>query len=336
MTFDELIRQHQPDWERLTVLLQRIERGQLRALSEAELIEFGRLYRVTTSDLAVAQRDFPHHPLALYLNQLVGRAHPVVYRGDPIVVRQVKEFYRRGFPQLYREVAPFIFAAAILFFGTAILFYFVTLANPDAARYILSPRTIAEIKSGTPWWKDLNDANQIGASVIMFNNLRIAFLAFAGGMLLALLTIYILITNGLAFSAILALAQLSGHAPPLWEFVIGHGVLELSEITMAGGSGLMLAYAVLQPGLLSRRDALAVAAQKSIRLLLGSAPLLVIAGAIEGFISPSDVIPAPLKFAIGIASGILLYSYLMLAGRAPAHSRRRKFFSLTRFKKIAS
>jgi uncharacterized membrane protein SpoIIM required for sporulation len=102
----------------------------------------------------------------------------------------------------------------------------------------------------------------------------------------------------------------------LWEFVIGHGVLELSELTMAGGSGLMLGYAVLQPGLLSRRNALAEAARKSVKLLLGSVPLLVIAGTIEGLISPSDV-PIWLKFGIGIASGILLYGYLFLAGKQP-------------------
>src|SRR5713226_3128745 len=133
MTPDELINNRKADWERLAALLKRVQRGPISALSESELVALGQLYRATTSDLALAQRDFPRHDLMLYLNQLVGRAHPFVYRGDPIVVRQLKEFYLRGFPRLYREVAPFIFVAALLFFGTGIVFYFVTLANPDAA-----------------------------------------------------------------------------------------------------------------------------------------------------------------------------------------------------------
>ena len=194
------------------------------------------------------------------------------------------------------------------------LFYFVTLASPDAADYVLSPRLIAYIKSGHLWFKDSNTAGVTEATFIMSNNIRVAFFAFAGGMLLSLFTIYVLVSNGLILGGVIALMQVYGHAAPLWEFVIGHGVLELSEITMAGGSGLMLGYAVLQPGLLSRRNSLVLAAQKSVRLLLGSVPLLVVAGIIEGLVSPTDA-PAWIKYAIGITTGVVLYGYLLLAGR---------------------
>ncbi|MCA1553804.1 MAG: stage II sporulation protein M, partial [Chloroflexi bacterium] len=128
----------------------------------------------------------------------------------------------------------------------------------------------------------------------------------------------VLVSNGLLLGAVFALMQVYGHAAPLWEFVVGHGVLEISEITMAGGSGLLLGYAMLQPGLLSRQNALMLAAQKSVRLLLGSVPLLVVAGTIEGLLSPSDA-PAWIKYAVGIGSGVLLYGYLLLVGRRSSH-----------------
>ena len=64
-----------------------------------------------------------------------------------------------------------------------------------------------------------------------------------------------------------------------------------------------------------RRDALAQAAQKSVYLLLGAVPWLVVAGTIEGFISPNEEIASPIKWGVGIGSGILLYGYLLLAGR---------------------
>jgi uncharacterized membrane protein SpoIIM required for sporulation len=104
----------------------------------------------------------------------------------------------------------------------------------------------------------------------------------------------------------------------LAEFVIGHGVLELNEIVMAGASGLRVGYALLRPGLHSRKNALVQASQQAVKLMLGSAPLLVIAGLIEAFISPSDVIPLTAKIAVGAGSGILLYGYLALAGRKQA------------------
>jgi uncharacterized membrane protein SpoIIM required for sporulation len=314
MTPDELIAQRTTDWERLSTLAHRAQRGRLGALSENELIELGQLYRAATSDLALVRRDFPRHNVTRYLNQLVGQAHPLIYRGEPLIARRLGDFFAREFPQTYRELAPFILTATFLFFGFALLAYQIALVNPDAANYILSPGAISQIQSGKQWWKELNSMNEIGSALIMTNNLRVAFFAFAGGMLLGLFTLYILIFNGLHLGMVFGLLQFYGHAAPLAEFVIAHGVLELSEITMAGGSGLMLGYAVLQPGLLSRKDALVVAAQKSIRLLLGSAPLLVIAGIIEGIISPSDA-PASIKYAIGIASGIVLYAYLFFAGR---------------------
>jgi uncharacterized membrane protein SpoIIM required for sporulation len=314
MTPDELITQRKPVWERLTTILQSIERRGLSALSEAELTQLGELYRSLTADLALAQRDFPQHSLTLYLNQLVGRTHPLIYHGETFAPRRLFEYYARDLPRLYRELAPFIGAAALLLFGTALISYAVVLVNPDAATFVLPPQTISTIESGTAWWKDLNGINAMGSTFVMTNNLRVAFFSFAGGMLAGLVTLYTLVSNGLALGMTMGLMQVFGYAAPLWEFVVGHGVLELSEITMAGGSGLLIGYAILQPGLLSRKDALVVATNKSVRLLLATAPLLVVAGTIEGMISPSNA-PAALKYAIGITSGILLYGYLLLGGR---------------------
>lgn len=316
MQFEQLVRRRKRAWERLEILLKRIERDQVGALSQAELIEFGQLYRSATSDLAIAQRDFPQQQVTLYLNQLVGRVHPIVYRGEPLVWRRLLNFYRHGLPQLYRSVLPFIAASALLLFGPALLGFLVLRLNPDAAPYVFSPALIDLIKSGTPWWKDLNNGNEIGSAFIMTNNLRVSFLAYTGGMTFGLLTFYILVVNGVHIGAVLGLLESYGNAAPLWEFIAGHGVLELSEITIAGGAGLMLAYALLRPGLHSRRDALSIAAQKSVLLLLGTAPILVIAGIIEGMVSPSDSIPAWFKFGVALVTGILLYGYLFLVGRA--------------------
>ncbi len=316
MTPDELVRSRKADWERLTSFADRARGSRLAGLAESELLELGRLYRSATSDLAIAQRDFPQHDVARYLNQLVGTTHGLVYGGEPLILKRLKRFYWNDLPALYWAQSRYIGLSALLFLGSAVVTFFAIAAFPEAAPVIMTPDIIEKVRSGEKWWKELNEANQVGASVIMTNNLRVAFMAFAGGMLLGALTVYILIANGISIGGIFGLLQANGNAQPLAEFVIGHGVLEIIEIIIAGGCGLMLGHALLQPGLLTRANALSLAAQKSIKLLLGSAPLLVIAGLIEGFISPSDTIPWAVKIAIGIGSGLALLAYLIVRGRA--------------------
>ena len=311
----DLTRLRKTDWETLSALMTKTGRKQLRRLSETELSELGRLYRAATSDLAIAQRDFPQHELAQYLNQLVGNAHALVYRGEPLILRRIKAFYLSEFPRLYRSLAPFIGISTLLFFAPALLCYSILLMWPEAAKYLISESLISYCKDGTQWWKDLNTANQVGAAAIMTNNLRVSFLAFAGGLPFGLLTLYIMLMNGINMGAVFGLLQVYGHAKPLAEFVIGHGVLEINEILMAGASGLLMGYSLLQPGLLSRANALAQAARKAVKLLLGSSPMLVVAGLIEGFISPSDIIPWFIKAAIGIGSGIALFAYVCFVGQ---------------------
>ncbi len=153
------------------------------------------------------------------------------------------------------------------------------------------------------------------AMFIMRNNIQVAFLAFASGLTAGLLTLWVLFFNGLMIGTLSGLTAYYGIGFELWTFVIGHGVIELTIIFISGGSGLMLGWAILHPGLLRRRDALAQAARKAVYLLLGAVPWLVVAGTIEGFISPNEKIATPVKWMVGIGSGIILYGYLLLAGR---------------------
>jgi uncharacterized membrane protein SpoIIM required for sporulation len=106
---------------------------------------------------------------------------------------------------------------------------------------------------------------------------------------------------------------------------VPHGVIELSVIFMAGGAGLMVGDAIVRPGLRSRREALTIAARRGVRLVFGCVPLLVIAGAIEGFYSPSDA-PDTAKIAVGAIAGILLYAYLL--GSRPTVRRTAYTFAL--------
>src|SRR5258708_337869 len=109
-------------------------------------------------------------------------------------------------------------------------------------------------------------------------------------------------------------ALVPGVAPLVWSFISPHGYLELTCIVIAGAAGLMLGDALLRPGLRLRREALARASRRAVELAVGAAPVLVVAGLIEGFISPSDL-AIEVKLVFGPLMGIGLYSLLLTVGR---------------------
>ena len=317
MNVDEFVRTRQSTWQRLSDMLDGLQRGRLSQLSVSELEELGRLYRAATSDLAIARRDYPDHRVAIYLNQLVGRAHHRVYRGEALELRRVTRFFLGGFPRLFRQTGGYTALAAALFLSAAAVGYILVYINPDLAEQLLPGQMqnlIPLIKRGEMWTDVPAQMRSITSSFIMTNNIQVAFLAFAGGVLCGLLSGYVLLFNGLILGVVGALCHRYGLALPLWSFVLPHGVIELSVIFIAGGSGLMLGHALLSPGLHRRRDALAQAAQKAVRLIIGSVPLLVIAGIIEGFVSPSGLHPWG-KIGVGLLAGAGLYGYLLLVGR---------------------
>ncbi len=326
---NQLLEVRQKEWQRLDQLVTRSQSG-VDNLSPTEVQEMGRLYRAASSDLALAQRDFPNHRVTVFLNQLVGRAHAIIYRGRPMARHQVRRFFSHDFPRTFRDLGPFVLAAACFFMVPALLAGLIILLDPQAAEWLLP----AELQSLIPGledqslWTDIPvNERPYASTFIMQNNIQVSVIAFAGGILAGIPTAWILMFNGLILGGLTGLTANYGLVFGLWTFVIGHGVIELSVIFMAGGAGLSLGWAILRPGLLSRRDALMLAARKTVILVLGGVLLLVVAGLIEGFISPAEGLPWPVKWLVGLGSGIALYGYLLRAGRdQPDPSKARSGF----------
>ncbi len=125
-------------------------------------------------------------------------------------------------------------------------------------------------------------------------------------------TVWMMVLNGLLIGVIGAATLQAGMAGQLWTFVVPHGVLELPAIFIAGGAGFEIARGMLFPGLLPRRESLERAGGRAAQLLLGTIPMLIVAGVIEGFLSPSET-AAPLKFLFGAVMFAALVTYLMRA-----------------------
>jgi uncharacterized membrane protein SpoIIM required for sporulation len=172
------------------------------------------------------------------------------------------------------------------------------------------------IETKTPRWERLNESNEMGASMIMTNNIMVTIYTFAFGATLGIGTLFYLAVNGANIASVVALTYGAGtdFGNSLVTFMVGHGVVELSCIFIAGGAGLLIGSAMLMPGDLTRADALKTRGMEAVRLMIGVAILLVLAGTIEGFISPTPIDPR-IKYGIGAITGVAMYSYLLFVGR---------------------
>jgi uncharacterized membrane protein SpoIIM required for sporulation len=303
-------------WQRLEELLSSLDKISLRRLRRDEVRELGRIYRRTASDLAIARAESRDPRMVSYLNSLVIRAHGRIYKASPQGGKRMLAFFADEFPRTFRRTWKYTATAFLVFTVFGILAFLGTWHDAEFSELVgVDPLMRFQIKvNKTHWWESLNSGNQIGSSAIMSNNIGVTFKAFAFGAMIGIGTLYVMAFNGLNIGAVLALVYRAGYGNDLVTFMVGHGVIELSCIFIAGGAGLLVGSAILFPGDYSRADALKVRGLDAIKLIVGCVPLLVIAGIIEGFVSPAPISPK-IKYSIAIVSGIALYMYLLFAGR---------------------
>lgn len=319
----QLVRAQRASWERCQALVDRAGRRGLRSLSQEELEEFTRLYREVVADLARAHTYRGSLRLCFQLERLAGEAHNLFYRSGPTYFSTI-DWLRGGFPRSFRQHRAFVAVAALILFTPAVVTYTGVRDDPELARLLVPPELVTRaeeagdrLRRGEQYVDVPPVQMSLFSSQVMTNNLSVAFTAAAGGVLAGLGTLLILVFNGVHLGSVFALYDAHGAGHLLWIFVLSHGVLEMTAIVVAGSAGLLLAHAIVAPGRRTRGQALREDGRESLSLLGGAAMLLVLAGLIEGFVSPAQV-AAPLKLGFAAAVATLLAVYLGLAGRGPA------------------
>ena len=316
MSTERFIDNKKTAWQRLEQLLTLLDSTSLSKLSREEVRELGRIYRRTASDLAIARAESRDPRLINYLNSLVIRAHGRIYRADAQGGQRIRNFYAREFPRTFRRTWRYTLLAFLVFMLFSVVGFVGSYNDPDFSELMGVSPAFRElvIETKTHWWDDLNSANQVGASAILTHNIQVTIYTFAFGALFGVGTLLYLAFNGANIASVLALTYREGFGNDLVTFMVAHGVIELSCIFMAGGAGLLIGSAMIMPGDLSRGEAIKKNGKEAVRLMMGVATLLIIAGLIEGFISPAPIDPR-IKFTIAALTGIGLYSYLLLVGR---------------------
>ncbi|MGE5207369.1 MAG: stage II sporulation protein M [Chlamydiota bacterium] len=307
------LEKRQPHWRRLEALVEQSGRGGVGRLSRYELQELGLLYRQIAADLSTVREDPASRQISAYLNQLLGRAHNLIYMGRKTNAAGIVQFFRSTYPRLFRENLVYPLTAFLIFLAAAIAGMALCFSDPGFERYFLGARMIDTIEQHRMWTESVVSLKPLASSFILTNNISVALATFAMGILAGLGTVYMLFFNGLLIGVIGTACWQAGMSRQLWSFVAPHGVLELPAIFIAGGAGLLLARGLLFPGTLPRRDSLVEAGGRAVRLVLGVIPMLIVAGFIEGYLSPSHF-PVPLKFALGAALGTALLLYLSSGG----------------------
>lgn len=310
MKVNQFVKQHRDDWKQLEEMTASFHKRK-KTLSGHDIDHFHKLYQKAAQHLSYSQTYFPEEDVTVYLNGLVSKAHNLFYKDQTSSMKQIGNFLTVKFVSLMVEQWRFVVAALVLFviggIGT-----FVSVLNDPHHLYAVLP---AEISQAV-------DPEQLGASdgaidgsimsaSIMTNNIQVAILAFAGGLTFGILTVYLLIYNGMIIGGLAALFWHYGMTYEFWAYIVPHGIIELAAIFIAGGAGLLMGYKLFVPGQRSRMYQLKVQAKRSVQLLLGTIPLFVIAGAIEGFITPA-AISLEAKYAVAFLTLIGLALYIII------------------------
>ncbi|MEU9334850.1 stage II sporulation protein M [Streptomyces sp. NPDC048290] len=312
MDLDVFVTAHRAEWDRLDTLLRR------RRLTGAEADELVTLYQRTATHLSQIQSSAPDPQLTGRLSQLVARARSAVTGTRRASWRDVTHFLTYGFPAAVYCARHWWVPTALLSTLVAALLGWWIGAHPEVQSSIAAPDELREMTrpgGGYETYYSSHPAASFAAQV-WTNNAQAAALCLVLGVFLGLPVIWVLFTNLLNLGIGIGLMSSAGRLDTFLGLVLPHGLLELTAVFVAAGTGLRLGWTLIDPGPRTRRTALAEEGRAAVGMAIGLALVLFISGVIEGFVTPSGL-PTWARIAIGITAELAFLAYVyVLGGRA--------------------
>ncbi len=313
MTIDGFISAHKQDWDRLAELTRKAGRD-ARGLSPEELTELSHGYQRASTHLSLARARFGDAALTADLSRLVARAAAVLYGTKPRTWRAAGRFARDTFPAALWHSRAFMLWSTLLFLVPALVTGAWLSASPaaleatgsEAAREAYVTEDFADYYTAQP--------SAQFATEVTVNNIQVAILAFAGGGLAALPTLWIMAVNGVQVGAAGGMFAATGELGRFFGLILPHGLLELTAVFIAGGAGLRVGWTIVDPGDRRRGTALAEEGRRAVTILIGLVAVFLTAGLIEGFVTGAPW-PTWVRVSIGVATLIVFLAYVYVCGR---------------------
>lgn len=270
-------------------------------------------FHMLVSDLSLARRAIPGSRIHNWLEIMFLRGHQLIFRTPGNTLFRLRDIVAFESPALIRNASNLLLYTIALFLGSIIFGWMLINTFPDLATLFASTEMINRVQSGELWTDGL--LNIIPSSVLslslMTNNITVSIFAFSLGAFYGLGTLYIITLNGLMLGGVFAFTAHYGLDGELFKFIIAHGVVELSVICIAGAMGLKLGEALIRPGTKTRQQAFRKATGDAGKVLIVAIPFLVVAGLIEGYISPDPGFDLPFRITVGITSGVAFWALLI-------------------------
>lgn len=296
----------------------RIKSGRRGRITLAELNQVVHGYRSLARDLAVARQIAPGAPITGQLERLYLQAHEFIHTRPGAGIKGLGRIFAWEGPAVVRKRFKPMLASTMLFILAAISGWLLTHFYPETASLFASSEMISMVERGELWTDGI--LNVTPSSVISFqiisNNVAVTFFAFALGIFYGVGTLYVIGLNGLMLGSIFAFTGGYAMAGRLFDFVVAHGVVELSVIALAGGLGIGLGEALVQPGNRTRSEAFQRVVADAGKVLVVIVPYLIGAGIIEGHISPDPGFDRGVRILVGVGYFALMATHLALGGRS--------------------
>lgn len=314
---NRFVRERRQLWKALEGELEAAANRDFETFDVERAQKLGRLYRAASADLLRARSETANEALIDYLNGLVGRAYGLIYRGRKLRWASATQFLFFDFPRLIRRRAWVIVAAASIMLA-GFIFGVGAEYLDSTARFSLLPPQYASVEEQIEDHKIRAASGQIvdpaiaanESAKIMTNNIEVSFKAFAFGFTAGIGTTLVLFYNGVLVGVLAAIFLRHGMSLYFWALILPHGVIELFAIFVAGAAGFVIAQALVNPGIYGLKESLRREGKDAVLMVLGCVPMLVVAGLIEGFITPQMAIPPGIKLLFALMTGLALVAWL--------------------------
>ncbi len=328
MNINEFVNERKGEWSKLEEIAGKISNVRKPKINKDELWELSRLYSATMADLAiirsVSRQSNAAQDVLDYLNKLAPKVHGIIYKRPPLKWSMIWEFFSIDFPSAVRRELPYLMVSIGIFVFFAVSGVALGFKEPEFIPLLVSDGIIDTVESGNVWFKDLYGIAPAASVSLMSHNISVTFLVIASGITFGIGTVYLMGLNGLMIGVVAALCEMHGLSKELWAFVLPHGAFELTAIFLGGAAGLIIGHGLADPGPYKRSEALKYCGKRSADLIFGLIAMLIIAGMIEAYFSPSPL-PSNFKLVVAALEIILIGAYFSFAGGKKKRGTTEKY-----------